>query len=162
MLDKKIICYVLLLQIFVGAAHGATIYKCKGKDKKIYFSDRKCEATQNQTVINLKSSGTKQDISMKERRKRQLNTLENFEKERKENEEQRRKEKAELKANRLARCSIEKMNLENLERRECDSSGSCTIYALTGTDKEGNEVILSEKAKQAEIRRLKSSIEKNC
>lgn len=160
-MSKKVVFLTLLTACLVATAvQSATVYKCKDESGQTFFSDHKCAAEDEQTEIELKDSQP-QDTAAQARRKKQKKLLESFETDRQEKAEERRKAKAQRRERKRAQCIELQERLAKLQSRIC-VAGVCEIYALTGTDEDGNEVILSERAKQAEVKRLKQSIAEDC
>ena len=141
----------------------AATYKCIDTDNKVYFSDRPCDAQQKQTELKLDTNPVPANSDTKNNWKRTLRTLETERIDKKaEKLQQKELLKAQEKARAEALCRHDAELLHKLNSRTCNHKGECTIYALNERDENGKIITLSEHAKQAEIKRLEASVQKNC
>lgn len=137
----------------------AAIYKCIDADIKVYFSDRQCDERKKQTKIELKSDSASAPGHTYQNWRRTLQAIEK-EKQIKKAKKKRQKEmrEAQEKAYWKVQCQHDREQLSKLNSRTCNHQGDCTIYALMGYDENGKKIVLSEHAKQDEIKRLEASI----
>ena len=164
-LTSSVTCAIALLVTVVSAANAANAYKCVDEDGATYFSDRQCEGSLEQTVIDIKPAPAASGAEMtniRERHDRQQRILDAAAADRRELSTERAAEQARKRSEQDAICNADRARLEKLDSRHCTRERGCTVYGLTKKDAAGNTVFASEQEKRAEVNRLKQSIAINC
>jgi hypothetical protein len=161
MKDYRVAMAALALLMVQHAALAASVYKCKNEQGKVFFSDRQCAGDQTGGTVRIKAvpppSGAVVAPERSDLKDRAAAADERIDAAR----NARDKKARDRKNRRRAQCRRDQSLLAKLESRTCYGS-NCTVYAYTPKDKKGNRYTASEHEKQAKVKRLKSSIAKNC